>query len=139
MLDLVTAIRMECTINFVSSQVLEFGMVARVDYFKRNDLQHYLFQLALVKRAFTNSVNIIEIEWVMLLYIIFVVGKQIVIYLEVPKCPPPLVIHPLFIGPTHGLNFLVVLPRLVLCSLKLQILHVFNGILLLLVLFQVLD
>lgn len=109
MLDCISAVCVKSAKNLVALQILEFGMVAGVDYLEGNYFEDDFLELTMQKCSLAYSVDIIEIERIMLLDILFMIWKQVIIYLKVSQSSPPLVIHPLFIGSPHRLHFFMIL------------------------------
>ena len=130
---------MESAVYFVTTEVLELGMVAGVCHFKCHYLEDDLLQLTLVEGAFTDAIHIVQVEGVMGFDVLLVVWEQVVVYLQVAQSTAPFIIYPLFVCSTHLLNFFVILNVFIAEARVLQVFHVFDGLVSLLVRFEVLQ
>ena len=124
---------MESSIDFITFKVLELGMVALIGHIELNYFKHYLFQLALVESTLTNSHHVVQVERIVSFNVILVVREQIIVDLKMAQSSSPLIRNSLFISLPHLLHFFVVLIRFLSVGLRLEILHVLQSLIFLLV------
>lgn len=125
---------MEGAVDFITAEILEFGVIALVDGVDADDLEDNLFKLALVEGTLADAPYVVEVEGVMLFDVFFVVGKEVVVDLEMTKSTAPFFVDTLFVSFTHSNDFFVLGVVIILgVRLMLEIFHMLNGLILLLI------